>query len=55
MAGHAPRSDRADAGLRWYNVFTGEARTASEQDGAIGLRAAEEFAHFPFALLLAEP
>jgi (1->4)-alpha-D-glucan 1-alpha-D-glucosylmutase len=41
-------------GRRWHNVFTGETVTAAEQDGQVGMRLADVFAHFPVALLLSE-
>lgn len=42
------------ADLRWHNIFTGERLTPIEEQGQSALPAAEVFAHFPVALLLAE-
>ena len=44
-----------DPALRWRNVFTGEVLTPEDRDGQPSLAAADLFAHFPVALLLAEP
>ncbi len=43
-----------DPALRWRDVFTGATPAALECDGQLGLNAAELFAHFPVALLVAD-
>ena len=43
-----------DPALRWRNLFTGEVLTPEVRDGQPSLAAADVFAHFPVALLLAE-
>ena len=43
-----------DPALRWRNLFTGEVLTPEVRDGQPSLAAADLFAHFPVALLLAE-
>ena len=43
-----------DPALRWRNLFTGELLTPEVRDGQPSLAAADLFAHFPVALLLAE-
>jgi (1->4)-alpha-D-glucan 1-alpha-D-glucosylmutase len=43
-----------DAKERWQNIFTGEAVAASSQSGHTVIAAADLFAHFPVALLIAE-
>ena len=43
-----------DPALRWRNVFTGEVLTPEDRDGQPSLAAADLFADFPVALLLAE-
>ena len=44
----------ADAKARWRNIFTGEVVAASSQPGPIVMAAADLFAHFPVALVMAE-
>ncbi|MGP0066646.1 MAG: hypothetical protein ACLQGP_24030 [Isosphaeraceae bacterium] len=39
---------------RWRNLFTGEVLTAEDRDGQPSLAAADIFAGFPVALLIAE-
>jgi (1->4)-alpha-D-glucan 1-alpha-D-glucosylmutase len=41
-------------GIRWRNIFTGEALVAEERDGRPSLAAADVFANFPVALLISE-
>jgi (1->4)-alpha-D-glucan 1-alpha-D-glucosylmutase len=41
-------------GIRWRNIFTGEALVAEERDGRPSLAAADVFANFPVALLIGE-
>ncbi len=43
-----------DPALRWRNLFTGELLAPEVRDGQPSLAAADLFAHFPVALLLAE-
>jgi (1->4)-alpha-D-glucan 1-alpha-D-glucosylmutase len=43
-----------DASLRWRNIFTDEVLSPEHRDGLASLAAADLFAHFPVALLLAE-
>jgi (1->4)-alpha-D-glucan 1-alpha-D-glucosylmutase len=43
-----------DPSLRWRNLFTGEVLTPEVRDGQPSLAAADIFADFPIALLLAE-
>jgi maltooligosyltrehalose synthase len=43
-----------DAKERWQNIFTGEVVAASSQAGPTVMAAADLFAHFPVALLVAE-
>jgi (1->4)-alpha-D-glucan 1-alpha-D-glucosylmutase len=42
-----------DPAWRWNNVFTGERLVPTESEGRLSLAAAEVFAHFPVALLVA--
>jgi maltooligosyltrehalose synthase len=42
-----------DPALRWSNVFTGERLAPTESEGRLSLAAAEVFADFPVALLVA--
>ncbi len=44
-----------DPSTRWRNLFTGEVLVADPSDGRPSLAAADLFAHFPIALLIAEP
>jgi (1->4)-alpha-D-glucan 1-alpha-D-glucosylmutase len=46
--------DGLDPALRWRNAFTGEVLTPRDVGGRPTLAAADLFAHFPVALLLAE-
>ena len=43
-----------DSGVRWRHVFTGEVFAAENRDGQSFLAAADVFANFPVALLVAE-
>jgi (1->4)-alpha-D-glucan 1-alpha-D-glucosylmutase len=43
-----------DPALRWRNAFTGEVLVPQDRDGQPSLAAADLFAHFPVALLIAE-
>jgi (1->4)-alpha-D-glucan 1-alpha-D-glucosylmutase len=43
-----------DPALRWRNAFTGEVLVSEDRDGPPSLAAADLFAHFPVALLVAE-
>ena len=43
-----------DPGLRWRNAFTGEILVPQPRDGQPSLAAADLFAHFPVASLIAE-
>ena len=43
-----------DSGSRWRNVFTGESLVPEDRDGQSILAAADVFANFPVALLVAE-
>ena len=43
-----------DPGTRWRHAFTGEILVAEDRDGQPSLAAADVFAHFPVALLIAE-
>ncbi len=44
-----------DPSIRWQNLFTGEILVADPSDGRPSIAAAVLFAHFPIALLIAEP
>ena len=43
-----------DPALRWRNAFTGEVLMSEDNNGQPSLAAADLFAHFPVALLIAE-
>ena len=54
LAGHPPAAPRLDPALRWRIAFTGEVLTPEHRDGQPSLAAADLFAHFPVALLIAD-